>query len=224
MQTKIASLVLLGSLLAATSAQARFQNFGDLLRTQPGRHQHEENDETLACTHENADALDLVPADGSPWQLAAAVTYEVRKQFVENIRRTALNVLVRAYENKDATKKAKESFYSPVWNKLRNVKVNFPEPGYDYKFCKEKNPFDGGGVGGYMTGGQIYLCGAQLSRFGNPKSMAGLMIHEAIHATGWLDECETTRIQISAMLDGGIAYDYSGYETTCKISTQFRIR
>lgn len=152
-----------------------------------------------------------------------ALTMAQRGAFVESQRKVALETLSLAYHTPGISAAAKE-IYGLLWGNLKTARINYPEPGGDFEYCKSARTSHYGetleGAGAFAYDGQIYLCDSELrAEF----RVAESLIHEIAHVVNYLDECDATKLQLSAMNHAGRAPVGNGYMNGCGLDLSFQM-
>lgn len=128
--------------------------------------------------------------------------------------RRAHGLLIAARNNTSGTW---TSIFTNVRNEFLGSTIHWTEPGYDFKACT-------GNMLAFLIRGRadIYVCAGvlygDLHRYGEPKPLGQIFIHQAAHLEGYWDECETSQVEIGAMRASGEGIAYrNGYLDRCGI-------
>lgn len=156
------------------------------------------------------------------------ISKEIRDGYVERMKREAINITLRAYNNPKASASAKNN-YLLIWNALETTKIQYPEPGMEFKEC-EPDEGQEGNTAFFYYDGEIYICNSTLRDYIYPIPQG--LIHEAIHAailqapdiSSEMNECLTTMVEISTMNDAGVKPYKNAYVDECKVSLNYRTR
>ena len=106
-----------------------------------------------------------------------------------------------------------------LWNVLGSLngsKITYPKPGYDFRAC------EGGMLAfvyfhGNSPEHNIYLCSLVLNR--GVTVVAQTLAHESGHVNGFRNECDATRIEVTAMRFSGRDLAFrNGYMSSCGIN------
>jgi hypothetical protein len=106
-----------------------------------------------------------------------------------------------------------KDIFSKGWNKSKVVSVHWPNPGYDFRNC---DPLTLAYT--YVNGSDIYLCRRVIDdKNFQLLELTQTLVHEVGHDIGYRNECDTTRIEVSAVrLTIGLQYK-NGYWGECGI-------
>lgn len=107
---------------------------------------------------------------------------------LEEARRIAMTTAVKANY---FTLIEDRSVLNQLFNKLKTVRLNVPDMGYDFTTCQ---PNTLAYVEMYIDNNTINLC--YLSLIGTTEKLAQTLIHESAHLIGHEDECDASRIEL----------------------------
>lgn len=85
------------------------------------------------------------------------------------------------------------SVYQAMLDKLPNVKIITPERGANFPACVKRPD-----TLAFAFGSFIYICGGAVSRLTSDEA-AQVVIHEMSHVLGYMNECDATKFEITAM-------------------------
>ncbi|MGE3758300.1 MAG: hypothetical protein AB7H97_11120 [Pseudobdellovibrionaceae bacterium] len=160
-------------------------------------------------------ALSFFPSD-------AVFAYHIPTPFLEAVRKEAIEALEKAYVVRP------RQIYLDLMIALYNAQLVVVDmrtartlPAME---CLQDN------FGGFViskTPNIIYTCPDLHEAFQvhGPSTYVPHFIHEAVHTLGILDECEATKIQVSASMDAGIIQPLISpkYLKECKLNLRFRL-
>lgn len=134
------------------------------------------------------------------------------REWVTQGKTLARQVLAEAYAQ--AATQNWQSIFSQNYSKLANVTVHWPNAGYDFTHC-----------GTYtiafttLYGNDIYLCRRTIDEsWFQLGELAQTLVHEGAHTIGYGNECDASRIEVSAMRLSSTGLKYrNGYLESCRI-------
>ena len=171
---------------------------------------------TLAST-------DRINVEENPWATRLVSTdSSIRFTTSENLindfapQKRAIEILNTAYLN------APVYIYSLVHKGLSASQLVTAPEGQDFEQCvkDEKILAFVLFIGGHPQP-KIYLCKSVLSR--GDMFLTQVLVHEGAHTAGYIDECDATKVEVSALNHARIPLFFqNGYMNSCQIPSSYR--